>query len=99
MRYYGGINLGMGGLARAYSQAGLKAIQASKLNDYIELYEYKLNIKYNNLDNISKVILDNKGTILDRKFDQNITLKVNMSVDTKELIEKKFPMTKIKSLT
>ena len=30
VRYYGGINLGMGGLARAYSQAGSKAILASK---------------------------------------------------------------------
>ena len=99
VRYYGGINLGMGGLARAYSQAGLRAIQASKLNDYIELYEYKLNIKYNNLENISKAILDNKGTIIDRKFDQNITLKVNMSAATKELIEKRFPMTKIQPLT
>jgi putative IMPACT (imprinted ancient) family translation regulator len=31
VRYYGGINLGMGGLARAYSQAGEKAILASRL--------------------------------------------------------------------
>jgi len=99
VRYYGGINLGMGGLARAYSQAGLKAIQASSLNDYIELYEYKLIIKYNNLKSISKAILDNKGTIIDRIFDQNITLKVSMSVATKELLEKRFPMTKIQSLT
>ena len=40
VRYYGGINLGMGGLARAYSQAGLRAILASKLNNFIELFEY-----------------------------------------------------------
>ena len=50
VRYYGGINLGMGGLARAYSQAGSKAILASRLDNFIELYDYILTIKYNSLD-------------------------------------------------
>ena len=98
VRYYGGINLGMGGLARAYSQAGLKAILASRLDNFIELYDYILTIKYNSLDIISKVILDNKGVILDRNFDQNITLKIRVSASTKALIEKKFPTVKIQSL-
>ena len=97
-RYYGGINLGMGGLARAYSQTGLKAILASKVDNFIELYDYILTIKYNSLDIISKVILDNKGVILDRNFDQNIILKIRVSTSTKVLIEKKFPTTKIQSL-
>ena len=98
VRYYGGINLGMGGLARAYSQAGSKAILASRLDNFIELYDYILTIKYSSLDFISKVILDNKGVILDRNFDQNIILKIRVSTSTKALIEKKFPTTKIQSL-
>ena len=88
----------MGGLARAYSQTGLKAILASKVDNFIELYDYILTIKYNSLDIISKVILDNKGVILDRNFDQNIILKIRVSTSTKVLIEKKFPTTKIQSL-
>ena len=98
VRYYGGINLGMGGLARAYSQAGSKAILASRLDNFIELKDYILTIKYNSLDFISKVILDNKGVILDRNFDQNIILKIRVSTSTKALIEKKFPTTKIQLL-
>ena len=98
VRYFGGINLGMGGLARAYSQAGSKAILASRLDNFIELYDYTLTIKYNSLDFISKVIHDNKGVILDRNFDQNITLKIRISASTKMLLEKKFPTTKIQSL-
>ena len=81
----------MGGLARAYSQAGSKAILGSKLDNFIELSDYILTVKYNILEFISKVILDNKGVILDRQFDQNITLKIRVSKTTKELIEKKFP--------
>ena len=98
VRYYGGINLGMGGLARAYSQAGLRAILASKLNNFIELFDYIFIIKYNNLDIISKVILDNNGMIIDRKFDQNITLRVKVSDATREIIKNKFPMIEINSL-
>ena len=98
VRYYGGINLGMGGLARAYSQAGSKAILASRLDNFIELNYYILTIKYNSLDLIYKVIYDNKGIIIDRNFDQNVTLKIRVSTSTKALIEKKFPTIKIQSL-
>ena len=98
VRYYGGINLGMGGLARAYSQACSKAILASRLDNFIELNDYILSIKYNDLNFISKVIRDNKGVILDRNFVQNVTLKIRVSASTKALIEKKFPTAKIQSL-
>jgi uncharacterized YigZ family protein len=98
VRYYGGTNLGMGGLARAYSQAGSKAILASRLDNFIELNDYILTIKYNSLDLIYKVIDDNKGVVIDRNFDQNVTLKIRVSTSTKVLIEKKFPTTKIQSL-
>ena len=98
IRYYGGINLGMGGLARAYSQAGIKVLLMSKLINYIEQFEFLLTIEYNTLDYITKVINDNKGVILDRIFDQSITLKIKISTRTKGLILKKFPMVNIQSL-
>ena len=99
VRYYGGINLGMGGLARAYSQAGIKVLLMSKLINYIEQFEFLLTIEYNTLDYITKVINDNKGLILDRIFDQSITLKIKISTRTKGLILKKFPMVNIQSLS
>ncbi|MDA7835150.1 YigZ family protein [Methylophilaceae bacterium] len=99
VRYYGGINLGMGGLARAYSQVGIKVLLMSKLINYIEQFKFLLTIEYNNLDYITKVINDNKGVILDRIFDQSITLKIKISTRTKGLILKKFPMVNIQSLS
>ena len=99
VRYYGGINLGMGGLARAYSQAGIKVLLTSKLINHIEQFEFLLTIEYNTLDYITKVINDNKGVILDRIFDQSITLKIKISTRTKGLILKKFPMVNIQSLS
>jgi putative IMPACT (imprinted ancient) family translation regulator len=71
---------------------------ASRLDNFIELNDYILTIKYNSLDLIYKVIYDNKGVIIDRNFDQNVTLKIRVSTSTMALIEKKFPTTKIQSL-
>jgi putative IMPACT (imprinted ancient) family translation regulator len=34
VRYYGGVNLGTGGLARAYSKAGMLALKRSKVTDF-----------------------------------------------------------------
>ena len=99
VRYYGGINLGMGGLARAYSQAGIKVLLMSKLINYVEQFEFLLTIEYNTLDYITKVINDNKGLILDRIFDQSITLKIKISTRTKGLILKKFPMVNFQSFS
>ena len=99
VRYYGGINLGMGGLARAYSQVGIKVLLMSKLINYIEQFKFLLTIEYNTLDYITKVINDNKGVILDRIFDQSITLKIKISTRTEGLILKKFPMVNIQSLS
>ena len=99
VRYYGGINLGMGGLARAYSQAGIKVLLMSKLINYIEQFKFLLTIEYNTLDYITKVINDNKGVILDRIFDQSITLKIKISTRTKGLILKKFPMVNFQSFS
>ena len=42
VRYYGGINLGMGGLARAYSQAGIDALINSKIAIFINYNKYKI---------------------------------------------------------
>ena len=66
--------------------------------DYSGTEDYSAKYAMIDLDIISKVILDNKGVILDRNFDQNITLKIRVSASTKELIEKKFPTAKIQSL-
>jgi len=71
---------------------------ASRLDNFIELNDYIIIINYNSLDIISKVILNNKGVIIDRNFDQNIILKIRVSTSTKALLEKKFPTTKIQSL-
>ena len=46
VRYFGGVKLGVGGMARAYSQSAKSAIESAKLLLYERLVEYKIEKKY-----------------------------------------------------
>ncbi len=98
-RYYGGINLGTGGLARAYSQAGILSLSSSKLVKYIELIKYKLILKYNALETISNLIYKEKGIIVDRVFALEVTVIAKLTIATKNSILKKYPDVIINLLT
>ena len=91
VRFYGGVNLGTGGLARAYTQAGMLAITQTKFCPYIEKKLYLLSIKYNILDLISHVIYTNNGKIIDKVFSEKISLKVSLSEEAYKNIMNKFP--------
>ena len=50
IRYYGGINLGTGGLARAYGGTGKLAIEDATIVPYVEMKQLKLKLDYKELD-------------------------------------------------
>jgi uncharacterized YigZ family protein len=56
VRYYGGINLGIGGLVRAYSSSCNKILQLVKdkdlLKKYVKFIQYKILVSYTNLTKI-----------------------------------------------
>lgn len=91
VRFYGGVNLGTGGLARAYTQAGMLALTQTKFCSYTENKLYLLSIKYNILDVISHVIYTNNGKIIDKVFSEKISLKVSLSEEAYKNIMNKFP--------
>lgn len=99
IRYYGGVNLGTGGLARAYSKAGMMALSQSKVVNLLPIKIYLINIKYNMLDKISHVIYSDKGIILDKNFNDEIQLHVKITNDTYKKILNLFPLIKIKEIT
>jgi|TARA_B110000014_G_C19977261_1_gene506021 uncharacterized YigZ family protein len=99
VRYYGGVNLGTGGLARAYTKAGMMALTGTKIENFIPLYLYNLTIKYNVLDKISNLIYESGGLILDRNFDTNIHLISKLTKEVAENINDNFPTVKISSLS
>ncbi len=50
VRYFGGIKLGTGGMARAYSSATKEVIAISNLIDYQKEIEYKFETTYSNIE-------------------------------------------------
>ena len=95
IRYYGGVNLGTGGLTRAYGGTGKLALAHSVIEPYIVYIKLKLNINYNELDNYIHVIHSINGSILDKVFDDKVSLLIKLPEVNLEKLKARFPMTQI----
>lgn len=80
IRYYGGINLGTGGLARAYGGTAKLAIDAAKLASFVEMTDIQLELEYSRLDSFSREIIRLNGRIIDKSFDANVKVKASVPV-------------------
>ena len=74
VRYYGGINLGTGGLVKAYSEAAQMALDMGKFIQYVEYNFFKIVLKYNILEQFIKLVSKIKGEVVEKEFDDNVTL-------------------------
>lgn len=84
IRYYGGINLGTGGLVRAYSKAAKDIFDQCNFKKYITLKNYKIILDYNYLDNFINVLSRFNGEVIDRNFDENITVNFKLPLKNEE---------------
>jgi uncharacterized YigZ family protein len=78
IRYYGGINLGTGGLARAYGGTSKMALDAAHIIPYVEMHELKLTIQYNRMDELTRTLSQLNGKLLDKTFDHAVHVKVSL---------------------
>jgi uncharacterized YigZ family protein len=90
IRYYGGINLGTGGLARAYGGTAKLAIEAARLMPYVDMADIQLEIDYSRLDSLSREIARLNGTILDKSFGQYVTIKASVPLHEAEALGARF---------
>ena len=78
IRYYGGVNLGTGGLARAYSGTAKMALEASTMLAFVEMQVVKLGINYKRVDELTRLVSQLKGQVLDKTFDQEVQVQVRL---------------------
>lgn len=76
IRYYGGINLGTGGLARAYGGTAKMALDTAKTGDFVEMQTVAITIHYNQMDAVAKALSKCNGTILNKAFNEQVDLEV-----------------------
>ena len=81
VRYYGGVNLGTGGLIVAYRAAAAEAIS----NAIIEIRQVEETIKYDftypMMNDVMRIVKELQPNIIDQKFDNtcSITLRIRKS--------------------
>ena len=70
IRYYGGINLGTGGLARAYGGTAKIALDAANYHDFVEMQQISLTVSYKQVDELTRALVKYNGQILEKTFDE-----------------------------
>jgi len=90
IRYYGGINLGKGGLVRAYGGTAKMAIEATQMVDYVEMDEFALTIDYKRVDELIRMVSKLKGTIVDKTFDAAVSVKIRLPASEKQILIDRF---------
>jgi uncharacterized YigZ family protein len=90
VRYYGGINLGTGGLARAYGSAARQALDAAGIAPYVELSRIALQLNYPQLDVFMRELARLGGELLDKQFSERISVLASVPVDAVAALRQRF---------
>ncbi len=90
IRYYGGVNLGTGGLARAYGGTAKMAMQAAQIVDFVEMQEISVTVDYNQLDTLLHAVTQYKGVVLDKVFDAQVRVKINLPAQQSQALLNRF---------
>lgn len=80
IRYYGGINLGTGGLARAYGGTAKMALDAAKVGEFVEMQTVQLTIDYKQMDLMTRALANCNGSIINKAFNAQVDLVISLPV-------------------
>ena len=87
VRYYGGVNLGTGGLIVAYRAAAADAIANSK----IEIRQIEENVKYDftypMMNDVMHIVKEIQPKIIDQKFDNTCSITLSVRKSEAELLK------------
>ncbi len=72
VRYYGGINLGTGGLVRAYGGTAKQAMEQAGSMPFVEMVQVKISTTYKRVDELTREVQKLHGEILDKQFGENV---------------------------
>jgi uncharacterized YigZ family protein len=85
VRYFGGIKLGVGGMARAYGEAANAVIDIANLEEYLELIEHSIEVSYSNQRELEYKLKKLEISNIEREFlNSSVVYKIK---STKEKIQ------------
>ncbi len=80
VRYYGGTNLGIGGLVRAYGEAAKQSIAAAEVVKRRPITDVRVEVVYDHSGTI-RSILESTGVSFDATYGEVVTFEVQVPVD------------------
>lgn len=90
IRYYGGINLGTGGLARAYGGTAKLALDAAKLGPFVEMKQIGLVLDYARLDAFTRELGKLNGLMLDKDFGERVKVIISVPATEADALLKRY---------
>jgi uncharacterized YigZ family protein len=87
-RYFGGIKLGFGGLARAYREAAIEAIENAGIIEVTEKSVVKIESEYSDMDTVSR-FAQQYGTILKTDYTEVVSFTVEVDSDSMDAFQEK----------
>lgn len=89
VRYYGGVNLGTGGLIVAYRTAAAEAIANSEIESRLVEEEITYNFPYVMMNDVMKIIKDMSPRIVSQTYDNTCEIKLSIrKSDAEQLRER-----------
>lgn len=85
-RYFGGVLLGTGGLVRAYTQAAQAAVAASETGEMVYARQLTIEVAYNMINNVKYFLEQNKISISDPRYTENVQYDICVKEEDKEEI-------------
>ena len=79
-RYYGGTNLGVGGLARAYSAAVKQAVDDASIVETVPHKRFSAAVEYNDSGTV-RGILESEGVEFEASYDERVSFQLRLPVD------------------
>lgn len=80
VRYYGGTNLGVGGLASAYSRAVTEAVDAAGLVEEVPHEQLSITVEYDDSGTV-RGIIESADVEFEAAYDADVSFDVRVSVD------------------
>lgn len=91
IRYFGGVKLGTGGLARAYGTAAKLAIDGVQSHPWVEHTTFELSLEYSQLQLLEYHLNKNQGKIIEQVFTDRVQVRINLPLAKKTQILQLFP--------
>jgi len=90
VRYYGGINLGTGGLVRAYGGTAKQAMEQAGSMPFVEMVQVKISTTYKRVDELTREVQKLHGEILDKQFGENVHFLLKVPLDAARQLHARF---------